>query len=167
MRHPSQRKKKESIQSTTSREGSKCDGEGAASCTWRSKEGENEVGQRKKWNWGRAGTDDRQLMLSAMGQMMAFFTQFTGVPSTPYPPPFLSGYLLPSSPMPPFSAGWVSVQHTVISTVSYWWTSTLPGPSSLSSSASYAQLGWRRLAFLTCSCWCSTVEYFRCMHHCY
>ena len=73
--------------------------------------------ERMKWDKERseiederdkkAAADDRQLMLSAMGQMMAFFTQFTGVPSTPYPPPFQPGYQVPSSPMPPFSAGYL------------------------------------------------------------
>ena len=72
--------------------------------------------ERMKWDKERseiederdkiAAANDRQLMLSAMGQMMAFFTQCTGVSSTPYPPPFQPGYQLPSSPMPPFSAGY-------------------------------------------------------------
>ena len=72
--------------------------------------------ERMKWDKERseiederdkiAAANDRQLMMSAMGQMMAFFTQCTGVSSTPYPPPFQPGYQLPSSPMPPFSAGY-------------------------------------------------------------
>ena len=51
--------------------------------------------ERMKWDKGRneiedeqdkiaAAANDWQLMLSAMGQMMAFFTQFTDISSTPY-----------------------------------------------------------------------------------
>ena len=87
----------------TSREGRKCDDIGAVCCTWRSKEGQNEMWEKRCEIEDKrdktAAANDQQLMLSVTGQMMG--TQYIGASFTPYTP-----FQLPGSPMPLFSAGY-------------------------------------------------------------